>query len=98
MNYYFAQLLLNSKAHCCVRVPVEFPAGFFHAANEKVSEKPGKVHEDLFCLELVKLCGCSGVHSEDVYGNVCVVVLVLSAIHSCILLFWFQGQSRHNLL
>lgn len=33
----------NSKAHSCVCGPVEFPTGCFHAANEKVAEKPREV-------------------------------------------------------
>lgn len=45
----FYELLLsksfcsNLKAHSCKHAPVEFPTGFFHVANEKVAEEPGKV-------------------------------------------------------
>lgn len=47
----------NSKAHSCARVPVKFPADSFHAANEKVAEKSAELHKDLFCLEILVLCG-----------------------------------------
>lgn len=51
---------------------------------QRSQEKSTQLRKDLFCLELVKLCGYSWMHSVDVYGDfsTCVFVVIgLSAIH-----------------